>query len=380
MKKIILALLFFVTVPVFGQQERLILFGGAPWFEFDPLTSHFRSGSLAQLSSYVDAWRQELDPENVFVAHSDNFLTAMPKAYQLYNQQDSILLPAIFKFLNVTNVDTLKFPISKYITDTLRNRYVLVIDRWDFLGDVTYAHKVVDIGDFPLSKDFEAKFGKKKQQVKHFFSSPLCTLSKDHSTVGMYFGASELGNLLHNFQLSFADVSIVAPPKLNMSFKAGDLYSKDVYDMFVYDNDLSVVEASGAQLKQFMEEVYGDRYYNYRRSTDDLVRIKTPYFFHDGVAGVNFEVNVSNGKGKRIQNHNIEPQKMYKIALNSFRAKWFTDKGCSIRNEGQYRILLIMWLLQNDVNKLAQVESWSIVPNVDINKTIEREKKAIEMM
>lgn len=377
MKKLFLALLFFATLSCFGQQERLIVFGGSPWFSFDPISGSYRSGSLAQLASYVEAWKLELDDENVHVTNSKNFLQTMPNGYQAYNYaKDSTLLKDIFSYLNVTPVDEAKFQLSKYNTDTLKDKHILVIDRWDFLGEISFAHKVVDIGDFPLSKDFNATFDRQQQQVKHFFSTPIANLPTDYSTRNMFFGPSVLGNLLHNFQLTFGDVSIIAPGKRDLTWKAGELYIKDIYDMFSYDNDLSIVSATGKQLKEFMEEIYGDRYYTYKRASDDLVKMKTPYFFHDGVAGVDFEVNVSNNKGKRIQNHNIDPNKLYKIAISSFRAKWFEEQKCNVQNIGQFRLLLLKWFSKNDIKTLPNVEKWSIVPNIDINQTIERELKS----
>lgn len=378
MKKLFFTLFAIISLSSFGQQERLIIFGGSPWFAFDPISGGYRSGSLAQLSSYIDAWKAELDDENVFVAQANNFFNTMPNGYQAYNAAaDSTLIGQIFDFMTVSVVDTVKFPISQYVTDTLRDRHILVIDRWDFLGDVSFAHKVVDIGDFPVSKRFNEKFDRQQQQLKRFFATPIANLNADYSTRDMFFGPSRLGNLLHNFQLQFGNVSIVAPPKKDLTWSSGELYVKDIYEMFTYDNDLCVVKVRGELLKQFMEEVYGDRYYTYKRNTDDLVRMKTPYFFHDGVAGVKFEVNVSNNKGKRIQNDDIVKEKVYDVVISSFRTKWFAERGCEIKNIAQYRLLLTNWLAKTDLNNLPAVEKWSIVPNVDINSTIERELKSV---
>lgn len=378
MKRLFLLLLLMIPLSSYGQHDRLIVFGGSAWFPFDPLSGSYRSGSLAQLASYVEAWSEETDIDNVYICASKNFMQKTPSGYQTYHYNvDSTLIRRIYKFLNVTDNDNSKFDLSKYNIDSLANKHILVIDRWDFFGDVNTSKKVVNIGDFPISKSFMETFSDDEQAIKRHFSSPIANLGSDFSTRGMYFEGSKLGNLLHNFQLQYGDVSIIAPPKFDMTWKKGDLYIKDVYEMFTYNNDLSVVTSSGKLLKEFMEEVYGGRFFTYKRKTDDLVKIRTPYFFHDGFAGVEFEVNVSNNKGKRVQNHNIDQSKMYKIALSSFRAKWFIDKGCDAKIIDQYRVLLVKWIANTNINNLKNVEKWNIVPNVDITETIKRERESI---
>lgn len=375
-------IIFFSIISFTGlaQQQRLIVYGGSPWFPFDPLSGSYQKGSLAQLAGYVDAWREELDAENVFLAESDNFLKTMPDGYKAFlAASDSTLLRSIRDYMEVTPIDTVKFPINGHRPDTLRGRNVLVIDRWDFFGEVTFESKIVDVGEFPSSKDFLTRMDRGVQSVRRYMSTQIKVLDTVYTTRDCYFGPSRLAGLFHSFQrdVSGADISLFAPPRLDRTWDAGELFVKDVYGMLVYDNDLSVVEATGAQVLEFMEEVHADRYYTMKRASDDLVRIKTPYFFQESAAGMEYWVNVTKSKGSRIENHNIDRNRRYKIAINSFRAKWFTDKGCRSHNIGEYRLLFLKWLNDSPTMDYSTVEQWRVVPERWVGEAARREKTSL---
>ncbi len=378
MKRLFITLaLTFLSLSALAQQQRLIVFGGSPWFNFDPLSSYFTKGSLVQTAGYIEAWRQELDPENVFVSHTPSVLKTLPNGYSSYNAANPKLLDSIYKYLRVTQLDTTKFKFPTQIMDTLKGEYILVVDRFDFLGDVTFQHKVFSIKDFPNSRKYLENFDRQQQELKRFFATPIINLPQDYTTRESYFGPSPITNLMHAFQLdkSNAEISIYAPSLEDFTWKKGDLYLKNIHTFIRFDNELTVVKTTGEILLQFLEETYWERYYTVKKPSDDLVKLRTPYFFHDSAAGeISYEVNLSKSRDKRIENHNIIPSKTYSIAINSFRAKWFTQKGASAENIADYRTLFVNWITQeNRLQNIPNVEHWSLKPQLWVEQIKKRE-------
>ena len=265
--------------------------------------------------------------------------------------------------------------------DTLKGGDILVVDRFNFLGDVTYEHKVFSIKDFPYSKKFIEYFERQEQEMKRFFATPILNLPENYSTREGYFGPSVLSNFMHSFHLeaSGADISIYAPSLEDFTWKKGDLYLKNIHSYIRFDNSLSVVQATGKQLLEFLEEVYWGRFYTVKRTSDDMVKMRTPYFFHDSAAGaISYEVNINKSRSQRIENHNVENDKIYSIALNSFRAKWFTERGAKTENVGDYRTLFVGWITKlNTVENIGNVEHWTLKPQLWTNLIKEREIKSL---
>ena len=382
MKRLLITIILtIITLSSFAQQQRLIVFGGTPWFNFDPLTSYYNKASLVKTAGYVEAWRGELDPQNVFVSFSPSTFKTLSVGYRSYNAANPALFDSISNYLGITAIDTTMFKFPAEIMDTLKGEYILVVDRFNFLGDITYEHKVFSIKEFPYSKKYLARFEREEQEMKRFFATPILSLPTDYSTRDGYFGPSPLSNLIHSYQLdaSGADISIYAPSLEDFTWKKGDLYLKNIHNYIRFDNSLAIVQATGRQLIEFLEEVYWGRYYTVKRTSDDMVKLRTPYFFHDSAAGgISYEVNLSKSKGKRIENHNIDLDKTYSIAMNSFRAKWFAERGATVSNKGDYRTLFVGWIAKlNSVENLDQVEHWVLKPQLSASEIKEREIKSL---
>ncbi len=383
MKKLLISLILsLAALQSFAQSQRMIVYGPAPWFAFDPLSNHYQKGSLAQIWSYGEAWKEELGEENFFLMPHPDFYKQMPLGYKAYiaASGDSTLLHKIENYMGVDPTAAESFQLSNHLPDSLKQGEILVIDKTDFFGDVSFETKVVDISEFPLSRGFMEHFDDDIQKVRLRFASPIATLDTVFSTRDCYFGPSHLSGVFHSYQMerSGADFSLFAPARFDAKWDAGELYIKDVYRMLGYDNELMVVECSGAQLLEFLEEVYYGRYYNVKRASDDMVRTKTPYFFHESLAGSPYMVNLSKGKGERIENHNIEPDKKYSVAINSFRAKWFSGKGCAGESLGDYRLEFLKWLAgARNLDGMENLEQWRTLPEALCQQIEERERKTI---
>ncbi|MEG1607205.1 MAG: 5'-nucleotidase [Mucinivorans sp.] len=349
-----------------AQHQRLIVVGGSPFFPFDPISDHYRKGSLAVADGYIKAWAQDIEPENVYVAIGPTFWNYMPEGYKAYCEVvDSTLPSRVAIHLGVRPFEQELFKYELPSQDTIKNGYILVVDRYQVDSSIEIKQKIVDINDFPISKEYMDKFNNDIQAMKRFFATPVAHLDTALTVKDCFFGPSMMAGLFHSFQLKAAgsDLSLFSPPRSEFVLDSGELYAGKIYELLRYDNALVVVKASGAMVKEYLEEVYANRFYVMRNPQSDLVRIRTPYYMHESAAGCSFTVNLTKSKGKRIEQSSLLANKMYSVAMSSFRARWFVEHGCQQQNIGQYRILFLDYLHKNGIpTNLKQVEQWKLIP------------------
>ncbi|MFI3295992.1 MAG: 5'-nucleotidase C-terminal domain-containing protein, partial [Rikenellaceae bacterium] len=254
---LILVLLFFTLTHSQAQQQRLIVYGGVPWFAFDPITNSYQKGSLSQIWGYAEAWREELGDTDFFLMAHPDFLAQMPDSYRLYHEcsGDSVMLSQIHSYIGLRDSVSSSFDLGRFLPDTIAQGELLVIDKWEMFGDVTLKAKMVDIRDFPNSSEFLSAQDHNIQTLRRYFSTPIVELDTVFTTEDCYFGASHLSGLFHRYQLETtgADLSLFAPSRQQFSWSAGGLYVKDIFQMLVYDNQLTVVTVSGALVLEFLE-------------------------------------------------------------------------------------------------------------------------------
>lgn len=109
-----------------------------------------------------------------------------------------------------------------------------------------------------------------------------------------------------------ADVALVNGGGIRASKQAGDMTKKDLYSILPFPNTLTIVEATGADLKAALEvSVRG------AENTDDL-----PGSFLQ-VGGMSFVYDVKKPAGERVTEVKVggqplDPEKTYKVATNDF--------------------------------------------------------------
>jgi 2',3'-cyclic-nucleotide 2'-phosphodiesterase/3'-nucleotidase len=121
-----------------------------------------------------------------------------------------------------------------------------------------------------------------------------------------------------------AEVSSAALFNFGSNLKAGDFKKKDVAYIYKYTNTLMGVNITGENLLKFME--WSASYYNTWKEGDITVSFNPDVrgYNYDMFSGVNYEINISKEAGSRIENVTIngkaiEPNKVYKLAVNNYR-------------------------------------------------------------
>ncbi len=111
-------------------------------------------------------------------------------------------------------------------------------------------------------------------------------------------------DLINQVQMYYTDADVSAAALFNedSNLRAGDIKKSDVSLIYKYTNTLYKLRMTGKQLRTYME--WSAEYYNTYMDGDLTVSFNPDIrmFNYDMFAGVNYEINVSKGTGRRIEN------------------------------------------------------------------------------
>lgn len=327
--------LFFLVAPLVCSAQKAICVTIDSFFPFDPSSGRYSARSLAPVHSYCNAWRAEGSDVKLFLRDSLWF------GYRFYCQ----------------SVDT-----------TLYGR---VLDYLEAQPTLDTTLQAVDVSGFPPSKDFLTFFDSDIERIKRIFATPI----SQFDTILRFdpYSSSRFTSLFHSFQLelSGAQLSIFTPPYINAQLPA-QCFIKHIASMFRFDNQLVVVEMSGAQIKQMLEQSYARRFYQLTDQRSDLLRTWASSLWHQSLAPTRFTVNLTKGEGRKIENWPLDNHTIYSVALNSYLAREMSV----LRSVGDYKTLLINWLLSApNVNSVT--ENYQLQPLRYVEQIVGREERTI---
>lgn len=141
-------------------------------------------------------------------------------------------------------------------------------------------------------------------------------------------------DLINEVQMYYADaeISSAALFTFGSNLKAGEFKKKDVANIYRFTNTLMGVKITGENLLKFME--WSASYYNTWKEGDVTVSFnpKVRGYNYDMFAGIDYEINLSKEAGNRIENaringEEIDPNRVYKLAVNNYRFGTLTKLG-----------------------------------------------------
>lgn len=136
----------------------------------------------------------------------------------------------------------------------------------------------------------------------------------------------------------YEDLPVLAqtsPFSRDAVFSEGDVTVRDVAALYVYDNTLSGVTMTGAQLKDYLE--YAARFYDQVEEGADFDGAEVsnrydegdgrdiPDYAYDALTGIDYDINISKPLGERIENIRMEDgtevsdTDEFVLAINNYR-------------------------------------------------------------
>lgn len=389
---LLLFLLFAVGKAEAQVHTRLIVTrGDAGLTAFDPLTNRYRAGSIEAVTAFADRWREKLGEENLFLV--DVPLRELSLGDRIYLAlADSTLRQRAMQragYVAAAECDSVlnSFRVTRGAVDSLGETEWLVVDRYVVEGHAAVEARRFDFRELRVSRAVEERFGADGDRVRRFFLIPVARLDTTVTTRDALFGPSAFSDLFHCFHFAAAataDVSFFAPPVLDATLSAGEVCLGDVLRLFRYDNALVTARITGKQLDEWLEKIFGMRFFRIEGPESDLVRLKVPYYLHDDVAGIRFRVNLTARYGHRVtvyeneRGEPFDPQKSYTVVLNSFRARDLQQMGVRVDTvAADYRLALARWLVQHPELRPRARDNWSAGPERWVRSIAERERRTI---
>ncbi len=190
-----------------------------------------------------------------------------------------------------------------------------------------------------MREHFRADF----EAVKAFTLQEVGVLNTELRTRDAYIGMSDYVNLIHRLCIDKepAELSIAAPLSYNGTVKPGVLIFNDLFTIYPFENQLYVITMTGDEVVRYLEASY-DRWIqtvsgpgqhvlkivpkeNTRTQQKGWSFADHSYNF-DSVAGINYTVDVTKPRGKRVvvssmaDGSAFDPARTYNVAVTSYRA------------------------------------------------------------
>lgn len=260
-----------------------------------------------------------------------------------------------------------------------------------------------DLSEYEADKEFLKIFQNSYDKTKEFVSRKIGSFTEEISSKEALFGNSAFVDLIPKIQLelSNADISFAAPLSFNTTINKGDIFVKDMFKLYRYENLLYTMEMTGKEIKDYLEFSYSNWFNQMKDENDNLLlyekdengnikfsnrsnspELKERFYNYDSAGGLIYEVDVTKEAGNRIKiisltnGAKFELKKKYKVALNSYRGNGggnHLTKGAKIpqnklservidSTERDLRYYMMKWIEEkNEITPKAS-GGWKVVP------------------
>ncbi len=263
--------------------------------------------------------------------------------------------------------------------------------------------EIIEAREYAPDDEFMSEFGYVVDELKAYVDKPIGKFTESISTREAMFGDSPFVDLIHRIQLDLtsADVSFAAPLSFDATIDEGEIYVRDAFNLYKYENLLYTMKLSGKEIKDFLEYSYGGWFDQMEGPDDHLILFKRDdrgnlvwsnrynayetvnrYYNYDSAAGMIYTVDVSKPEGERITIESMmdgspfDMEKMYVAAINSYRGGGgggHLTEGAGIPKEEltertlsstiqDLRFFLMQWIQEQQVVTPEALGNWQVVP------------------
>ena len=263
--------------------------------------------------------------------------------------------------------------------------------------------EIINIKGYTADKDFMERFSPALEEAKQYVNRKIGQFDKTISSRDAVFGPAGFTDIVHTiqFELTGADISFTAPLALNTQIKAGDVFVRDMFNLYRYENLLYTMSLSGEEIKKYLEYSYGNWFNQMKDENDHLLkfrkdeegnifyseRSKSPeleerFYNYESAAGIDYVVDVSKPEGSRVtinelsDGRNFDLSSTYKAAVNSYRGNGgggHLTRGAGIpqeqlasrvldSTEKDLRYYMMKWIEKQGTVSPNILNNWKVVP------------------
>ncbi|MBN1649942.1 MAG: bifunctional metallophosphatase/5'-nucleotidase [Bacteroidales bacterium] len=261
---------------------------------------------------------------------------------------------------------------------------------------------VIQIKDFEPDLAFMKKFEPEIEEVKAYVAKPIGEFTETISSQASFFGDSPFIDFIQEIQLDLtkADVSFAAPLSFNAEIKKGEVYVRDMFNLYKYENLLYTIRISGQEIKDYLEYSYGQWFNQMKDENDHLLKFKfdsdgklilahgkpqlaASYYNFSSAAGIIYTVDLRKPEGSKItilsmaDGRPFDIKKNYTVAVNSYRGNGgggHLTLGAKIPDSEladrvitstpkDLRYYLMKWIEKEKIVTPKPLNNWTVIPN-----------------
>ena len=255
-------------------------------------------------------------------------------------------------------------------------------------------------------------------QVKKFVDRPIGKFTQGIDARNALFGPSAFVDIIHNLQLqnTHADISIVSLLSTRARINKGELYMRDLFKLYRFENYLYTMKLTGKEIKNLLEYSYG-LWFNTMQNKDDhlllfkkdtrgnLIKskwngkpvLKNPYYNFNSAAGIRYTVDVTQKPGNRIHILSLadgkpfDLNKTYTVAINSYQGNGgggTLTQGAGIpksdlakrlvsSSKKDIRYLMMQWIEKQKVVTPQALNEWKVIPEKWVKPAAKRDRELL---
>ncbi len=196
-------------------------------------------------------------------------------------------------------------------------------------------------------------FSRYVHNTEYYIGRKIGRFCRTISSRDAYFGPSAFVDLVHEAQLELtgAQVSFASPVSFSAEIHAGDVFVRDVFSLYKYDDVLYTMRLTGLEIKGILEMSYG-LWVGQMQGPDDHIMLldyvldegkrlgfKNLAYNFDSAAGICYTVDVTRPCGQKItvtgmaDGSPFDETATYTVVVNSYRGNGGGDlfiKGAGI--------------------------------------------------
>jgi 2',3'-cyclic-nucleotide 2'-phosphodiesterase/3'-nucleotidase len=276
--------------------------------------------------------------------------------------------------------------------------------------------KLIPVENMEADKAFMTEFAPAIEEVKAYVSKPIGRFTKTISSRESIFGESSFVDLIQRIQLELtnADISFAAPLSFNAEIKEGEIYVRDMFNLYRYENLLYTMNMSGIEIKNYLEYSFGLWFNQMKDSEDHLLKfnydengalilshgkpqLAASFYNFCSAAGIVYTVDVSKPAGEKVSirsmanGKDFDLKKEYTVALNSYRGNGgggHLTQGAKIpaedlssriitSTEKDLRYYLMKWIEKEKIVTPSLLGNWTVIPNDWWKKGKEKDEKLL---
>ncbi|MCD6089959.1 MAG: bifunctional metallophosphatase/5'-nucleotidase [Bacteroidales bacterium] len=261
--------------------------------------------------------------------------------------------------------------------------------------------EVIKVEEYKADEDFMKMFNSEIEEVKAYVAKPIGEFTKTISSHESFFGNSAFIDLIQRIQLDLtnADISFAAPLSFNAEIKKGEVYVRDMFNLYKFENLLYTMNMSGQEIKDYLEYSYGQWFNQMKNPEDHLLnfnrdekgeiifshgnpQLAASYYNFSSAAGIIYTVDVTKASGEKISilsmadGQAFDLKKIYSVAVNSYRGNGgggHLSLGAKIpkdeiagrvitSTQKDLRYYLMKWIEKENRVTPKPLNNWSVIP------------------